>query len=378
MGEINMNKRTKNRLFSSLVSISLIFSAAGCNQKASVTTEAPAESSTAAETAEETTTTTEETTLKVENQSFEYRPGDVITFGKYEQNNSKSDGKEDIEWYVLATEGNKMLVLSRFALDRHPYNTKKADVTWETCTLRKWLNESFYESAFDEEEKSHIIKTTVPADKNPEYDTPTGNPTTDNVFLLSIDEYNKYVKSDEILGCAGTDYTNAKVKHPDGFAFTWWLRTPGKTSKQALGVVYYRRDKGASVDNNGIFVNNVASDDRFGYGGVRPAMWIELPDKYTDPNKHIESWVEGYATARVTYKTPEGEKTVDVPNVPCQILYIDGIPSSEGKIRELRQTRESSQMIREWIEKNVGEKNLIDGTFGYELLVNSGHREKTA
>ena len=373
-----MNKRTKNRLFSSLVSISLIFSAAGCNQKASVTTEAPAESSTAAETAEETTTTTEETTLKVENQSFEYRPGDIITFGKYEQNNSKSDGKEDIEWYVLATEGNKMLVLSRFALDRHPYNTKKADVTWETCTLRKWLNESFYESAFDEEEKSHIIKTTVPADKNPEYDTPTGNPTTDNVFLLSIDEYNKYVKSDEILGCAGTDYTNAKVKHPDGFAFTWWLRTPGKTSKQALGVVYYRRDKGATVDKNGIPVNlskGTTSDKQLGNGGVRPAMWIELPDSYTTPDKHLNGWVEGYATVRVNYQTQKGKVTTDVPNIPCQILYTDGFPSNGGEVRD---TGETSKALREWIINNVGEKNLVDGVYSYELIAGTGRLEKTS
>ena len=36
-----------------------------------------------------------------------------------------------------------------------PYNSKKNDITWEKCTLRKWLNNDFYNS-FSEEEKSFI------------------------------------------------------------------------------------------------------------------------------------------------------------------------------------------------------------------------------
>ena len=35
--------------------------------------------------------------------------GDVVFFGSYEQNNDLSDGKEDIEWCVLAKEDGKML-----------------------------------------------------------------------------------------------------------------------------------------------------------------------------------------------------------------------------------------------------------------------------
>nr|MCR5341287.1 DUF6273 domain-containing protein [Saccharofermentans sp.] len=180
-------KRPIKKLLCTLIGVSLIACSAGCHRNTSVTAQSDADSSAAAtkaETAAEVSATTEESTAKVENQSFKYRPGDIVTFGKYEQDNNKSNGKEDIEWIVLAREGNKVLVLSRYALACKPYNNKKADVTWETCSLRKWLNEDFFESAFDEEDKSCIVKTNVTADKNPEYETSQGNPTTDNVFLL--------------------------------------------------------------------------------------------------------------------------------------------------------------------------------------------------
>ena len=369
------------KILSSLIGFSLIISAAGCNRNTSGTTQSDVETTTAAAKTETTAaqeTTAEETSAKVENQSIKYRPGDVVTFGKYEQDNEKSNGKEDIEWFVLAREDNKILVLSRSVLDSQPYNDKKTDVTWETCSLRKWLNGTFYESAFDEEEKSHIIKTDVPAGKNPEYDTPAGNPTSDNVFLLSFEEYNEYLKSDYILGCAGTDYTYAKANNPSTRAFVWWLRTPGKTSKQALGVVYYRRDKGATVDNNGIPVNlakGTTSDKQLGNGGVRPAMWIELPDSYTTPDKHLNGWVEGYATVRVNYQTQKGKVTTDVPNIPCQIHYTDGFPSNGGEVRD---TGETSKALREWIINNVGEKNLVDGAYSYELIAGTGRLEKTS
>ena len=32
-------------------------------------------------------------------------------------------------------------------------------ITWEKCTLRKWLNEDFLESSFDAKEKNAIIKS---------------------------------------------------------------------------------------------------------------------------------------------------------------------------------------------------------------------------
>ena len=45
------------------------------------------------------------------------------------------------------------------ALDVKPYNEEKKFATWENCTLRAWLNDSFYNTAFTDKEKSVITET---------------------------------------------------------------------------------------------------------------------------------------------------------------------------------------------------------------------------
>ena len=77
--------------------------------------------------------------------------------------------KEDIEWLVLETKDGKVLVISKFALDCKQYNMTYTDVTWETCSLRKWLNSSFLDAAFSSEEKAMIPMVTVAAEKYPDY-----------------------------------------------------------------------------------------------------------------------------------------------------------------------------------------------------------------
>ena len=195
--------------------------------------------------------------------------GSYVFFGSYEQDNDTSNGKEDIEWIVLAKEGHKALVISKYALDCKQYNKAKSDTTWETCSLRKWLNGPFL-NAFSVEERNSIIDTTVTADKNPSYSTSPGNDTTDKVFLLSITEVNKFFSSNETRTCAPTDYakaqgvwTNSNPSTGDRAA-CWWLRSPGSLSDHAALV----HGSGA-VNISGRAVFNVL-------GGVRPALWIDL------------------------------------------------------------------------------------------------------
>ena len=192
--------------------------------------------------------------------------GDYVFFGAYEQDNNTSNGKEDIEWLVLAKEGNKALVISKYALDCQQYNTSYTDVTWETCTLRKWLNNDFLGAAFSADEKSMIPTVTVSADKNPDYSTNPGNTTQDQVFLLSITEANKYFSSDSARQCKPTEYAvagGAYVNSSNGNCW-WWLRSPGGNLDSAArvgngGGVY---EYGSDVDGGGI--------------AVRPALWIDL------------------------------------------------------------------------------------------------------
>ena len=198
--------------------------------------------------------------------------GDTYTFGAYEQDNSTSNGKEAIEWTVLDKDGMSLLLISKQALDCQQYNTSYTDVTWESCSLRKWMNGTFLNKAFNAEEQAQIQNTTVSADKNPEYNTNPGNATTDKVFLLSINEVEKYFNSDEARKCAPTAYAKAQgaytsdsYKTASGAATCWWwLRSPGNYQNYAASV-----NSDGSVYYSGYYVNNA-------YDAVRPALWINL------------------------------------------------------------------------------------------------------
>ena len=204
--------------------------------------------------------------------------GDIVYFGTYEQDNDTTNGKEDIEWLVLAKENNRVLVISDKALDCQPYNSSYTDVTWENCTLRKWLNNDFVNAAFTAEERAKIPMVTVSADKNPKYPyTNPGEATKDKVFLLSIVEAEKYFASDEARMCVPTEYaisngvfTSDLFITYTGESYTkcgkatcpWWLRSPGDGQNYATTVEVYKS----------IAIPPVNSDSN----AVRPAMWISI------------------------------------------------------------------------------------------------------
>ena len=66
---------------------------------------------------------------------------DYIKFGSYPQ--TVKGIVRPIEWQVLDVQDNKALLISKFGLDVQPYNNTKAKVTWDTCSLRSWLNKDF-------------------------------------------------------------------------------------------------------------------------------------------------------------------------------------------------------------------------------------------
>ena len=76
--------------------------------------------------------------------------GDTVRFGTYEQDNKTSNGQEKIEWLVLAKKDGKILVVSKYVLDFKQYNSDWVTSTWESCTLRKWMNGTFLKNAFTE------------------------------------------------------------------------------------------------------------------------------------------------------------------------------------------------------------------------------------
>ena len=177
---------------------------------------------------------------------------------------------------MLARDADKALLISRYALDCRPYNLKRESVSWATCGLRTWLNNTFVNEAFNSWEKLVINSTTVTVDLNPKYSTRQGYETRDMVFLLSAAEAEKYFTSDAARACKPTGYAirqgayipasisswswNAK---PTDENCCWWLRTSGFSSEEAT---YVYPEGHISYSGDTVFRDSYA---------VRPAMWVD-------------------------------------------------------------------------------------------------------
>lgn len=193
--------------------------------------------------------------------------GDFIKFGNYFINEGKN--KEPIEWRVLEVSNNKALLITKDAIDCKPYNNEMQDITWEECSLRQWLNNEFINQAFSKEEQNEIILTNISNPNNANRSTNGGNNTHDKIFLLSIDEAEKYFKGNKDRECKPTNFAKQQG------AWTcqineylanccWWLRSPG-----------YDQDYAACVNGSGDIRDGGNSVDGINIA-VRPALFINL------------------------------------------------------------------------------------------------------
>ena len=81
------------------------------------------------------------------------QPGQLVTFGHYEQNNVTMDGAEPIVWLVLASRNGESLLLSRHVLAQQAMGSS----AWADSPLRQWLGGAFRESAFTQEEVERYL-----------------------------------------------------------------------------------------------------------------------------------------------------------------------------------------------------------------------------
>jgi len=238
-----------------------------------------------------TTTPVTSNSFKVSDQKIDfecitkYDVGNYLTYGSYPQT-KEGDDDTPIEWLVLKRDGNKALLISRYALDCKP-NDEPGLTSWETCTIRKWLNNDFMNKAFNIAEQSGILMSTVKAEMNLHYDTNPGKDTQDKIFLLSSQEAIELLSDTDRI-CTPTEYAIAQgtiVRMDNSSTWTaekyfefkrewphavkciacwWFLRSPG--CHQA----YF-----ASVEFNGR-VDEDGSHAAFDNSGVRPALWVNL------------------------------------------------------------------------------------------------------
>ena len=185
-----------------------------------------------------------------------------FTLGYFEQDNNVKNGSEPIEWEVLAIKDDRALLISRYGLDSRAYNDTRTSITWENCSLRKWLNNEFYNNSFSASEKNQINYLKIQNSDNPQYGTKGGNDTADHIFLLSLNDLLYYMPESSVRQCAGTPYAKAKNAevYPNGYSW-WWLRTPGVKE----GAIQISCD--GDIDYVGGAVSNTVVL-------VRPAMWI--------------------------------------------------------------------------------------------------------
>lgn len=205
-------------------------------------------------------------TLTDKKNHCEIKAGSILKLGTYFINDSMN--KESIEWLVLKKSHNKALLISKYGIEYSEYNKADGDITWETCDLRKWLNNDFLNSSFSETEKNMILNTVVHTNDNSynklyEYRTEGGNDTVDKIFLLSADEVEQKFKNVEKMKCYVTEYAKKYNYCRSNGSEYWWLRSPGYFQNQAVFVT----DEG-EVDYSGAVYNDILC--------IRPALWINI------------------------------------------------------------------------------------------------------
>lgn len=207
---------------------------------------------------------------------------DCIYFGSYWQNDTNGDGKADqddkkepIKWRVLSVDGDDAFLLADQNLDCKKYNDTNEVVTWETCTLRRWLNDDFFKAAFTANEQSAVKMTAVANHDNEDYDTEGGADTGDKVYLLSYEEVGNltygFPRLNQGKNASQTRKTGSTAYARQHGVYTssagngpWWLRSPGS-----------ERNCASIVNYNG-YVNRDGRSVYYGNRAVRPVLHLNL------------------------------------------------------------------------------------------------------
>ena len=240
--------------------------------------------------------------------------GEYVTFGSYEQDNDPDNGAEPIEWIVLNHQDGKTLLLSKYSLDSAWYHTERSvDVTWETCSLRRWLNTGFYNTAFNDTEKDMIVQITNENKDGTSFwesmgrtveSSIGGNDTQDNVFALSLYEVQTYLGTVDDNNpnriCTATMYAESKgINSPSKYCW-WWLRTPGDQQVNA-----------AVINDSGRELEEFIYHEYKNTPAVRPAIWVG-------------EGVHGEITDLPAISEPEKEEVKETPAEPTVELTADG------------------------------------------------------
>lgn len=213
--------------------------------------------------------------------SFQYNNG-------YQLNTVYWFSYDPIEWDVLEVKNGDALLFANLILDSQEWYPSTNDLefehnngtgyanNYELSSIRKFLNETFCNTAFNSLEKK--IMNEIKVDNSLESTGDDTNPyvcenTKDNIFLLSASEVDStYDSTNASRQAKGSDYAKAQGLYVSnnsatlGYSF-WWLRSPFNGGTNYGTAVY-------GVDHGGLVYD--VNDAYHSATGVRPAMWINL------------------------------------------------------------------------------------------------------
>ncbi len=183
---------------------------------------------------------------------YDYKCGDHVLFG-------------GDNWVILYIYEAYALVLSEKVVTLKNYHNTLTSVTWEESNLRRWLNTEFLQR-FTEKDRRAILPAITVNHSSPCFETDGGITTVDHAFLLSYDDFKKFIVNDPI--CCG-QFQNTPT--------WWWLRTPGMYSDRAVIV---------HEDGHAVLPGYYVKLPQFtNSAGVRPAMLLNINSLSPNPDK---------------------------------------------------------------------------------------------
>lgn len=173
-----------------------------------------------------------------------------VTFGQYPQG---ADGAVlPIRWRVLRVEGTTAHLLSDLVLDVHPVESDATGFDgWETAELRSWMEETFGEAAFGEEEQTALV-----ADEQGERVTLPEADTLKDAALGFARDKDRTTQA--------TPYAQAQgIKTYNRGEAAYWMRTRSTSNRSSQRLV---------ISGGKLGYLNVASPDI----GIRPVVALSL------------------------------------------------------------------------------------------------------
>lgn len=193
---------------------------------------------------------TEEKLYQIEQTTLKYAEvGETVFYGRYNINADLTRSKyAPIEWIVVKRDMENVILIAKHCLTAMSYDSQTTNVDWKKCGLNNWLNSTFYDSAFSNNEKEYII---------------TNSSLKSKVYIFDETEISQYLTTNELKIAKATDYAVSKgIQVADNGNSCWWIRKSDKNSK--LYPVLSTGEVGDSL---------YAAND---FVGVRPVIEVKI------------------------------------------------------------------------------------------------------